>query len=478
MRHFIGRKKEINRLENIKNSYKSEFVAIYGRRRVGKTVLVRTVFNNEFAFQATAIANVNKQQQLLNFHTALEKYCGNQGDTPLPSSWFVAFQQLIAYLETIKTPRKVIFLDELPWFDTPKSDFIQSLEHFWNSWASAREDIILIVCGSAASWMISRLINHRGGLHNRVTEKIHLEPFLLKEAEALLRLKNRAIDRYQIIQLYMAMGGIPFYLEAVSGGKSAAQNIEEICFAKDGLLRTEFENLFQALFSKAERHIAIVRAMATKSKGLTRKEIIELTNLSDSGTTTKLLEELEKSGFIRRYRPFQKKKRNSLFQLVDFYTLFYLKFIEKSDPYDQNNWINAIDNPTHRAWSGYAFEQVCLYHVQQIKQALGIAGVITHTFSWRSSENKDQNTKAAQVDLVIDRRDHVINLCEMKFSLSPFTITKSYAQQLQQKISSFREETRTHKAIHLTMVTTHGLKQNSWSVNLVHNELEMDTLFD
>ena len=371
MQYFIGREKEIKRLEEIKNSYRSEFVAVYGRRRVGKTMLIRQVFNNDFVFQATAIANVSKQQQLLNFVTALRRNDQDAQHQPIPTNWFFAFQQLIDYLEKVKTPKKVIFLDELPWFDNQKSDFIQSLEHFWNSWADARNDIILIVCGSAASWMINELINNRGGLHNRVTEKIQVEAFKLKNAEKLLLLRNPSIDRYQILQLYMVMGGIPFYLEAVKGNQSAAQNIERICFAKDGLLRTEFENLYRALFKNSDRHIAIVRAIATKSKGLTRKEIINISQLSDSGATTKLLDELEKSGFIRKYAPYKKRNRDSLYQLVDFYTLFYLKFIEKSNPLDENSWINAIDHPSQRAWSGYAFEQVCWYHVQQIKTSFG-----------------------------------------------------------------------------------------------------------
>lgn len=474
MQHFIGREKEIKRLEEIKKSYRSEFVAVYGRRRVGKTMLIRQVFENDFVFSATAIANVTRQQQLLNFTTALRKYDPASSKEPVPENWFFAFQQLISYLERTETKKKVIFLDELPWFDNQKSDFVQSLEHFWNSWAAARQDVILIVCGSAASWMINELINHRGGLHNRVTEKIQVEPFNLKEAENLLLLRNPSIDRYQILQLYMAMGGIPFYLETVRGDQSATQNIERICFSTDGLLRSEFENLYRALFKNSERHIAIVRTIATKSKGLTRSEILEQTKLPDSGASTRLLDELEKSGFIRKYSPFQRKKRESLYQLVDFYSLFYLKFIENSDPVDENTWINMLDNPAHRAWSGYAFEQVCLCHVRQVKRALGISGILTQTSGWRSKQKQD----GAQIDLIIDRRDQVINLCEIKFSITPFTITKAYAEQLMHKIGVFREETKTTKALHLTMITTKGLVRNNWSDTLVRNDLKMDVLFE
>ena len=475
MQDFIGRAKEIEKLEQAKTSNRSEFIAVYGRRRVGKTFLIRKVFQDDLVFQATGVANVNKNRQLLNFWGQLREYNDNPNEfIEVPNDWFTAFQHLKSYLKKQKIKRKVIFLDELPWFDTQKSDFLQSLEHFWNGWAALRDDIVLVVCGSAASWMVNKLINHTGGLHNRLTERILLQPFNLKETEALLRLKNPTIDRYQILQLYMVMGGIPFYLDAVKGGQSAAQNVEQICFAPDGLLRYEFENLFAALFKNADRHISVVKALATKAKGLTRNEISDLSGLSTTNKLPRVLNELEKSGFLRRYNPFQKKNRNSLYQLTDFYTLFYLRFIKNNDPADLGNWINGIDHPAVRAWSGYAFELVCLQHIQQIKKALGVAGVITHTSTWRSQKSE----KGAQIDLVIDRRDQVVNLCEMKFSLTEYTITKSYAEQLKQKLASFREETKTKKALHLTFVTANGLKKNGYAVNLVARNLGVEELFE
>jgi len=472
---FIGRNKELQQFKSIKANKRSRFVAVFGRRRIGKTMLIRKAFTDKFTFYATGIANANKKTQLQNFYTALKKQSKTKVTGVIPESWFEAFQLLISSLEKSRQKRKVIFLDELPWFDTAKSGFIQSLEHFWNSWASLRNDIILIVCGSTASWMINKLINHKGGLHNRITEKIHLEPFNLNETERFLKNINKAITRYQVIQLYMVFGGVPFYLENISKQWSITQNIEYLCFAKNGLLCTEFDNLFKALFSKYERHIAIVKALATKAKGLTRSELIKISKLPNSGRTTNILDELEKSGFIRRYIPFQKKKRDSLYQLIDFYTLFYLRFIEKSNPDDEDNWINAIDTPSYRAWSGYAFEQVCLQHLQQIKEALRIGGIISNSSSWKSSASK--NKKGAQIDLVIDRRDGVINLCEMKYSATTYAINKAYASQLQQKINTFKEESKTNKAIHLTMITTNGVKQNAWAVNLLHNNLTMDILF-
>ncbi len=473
MENFIGRQKELELFREVLSQSRSAFIAVYGRRRVGKTMLIRRAFQEKFTFRLTGIANATKTQQLINFHTTLERYVPpQQQHRSVPANWFAAFQQLIDFLETKPGERKVVFLDELPWFDTAKSDFIQSLEHFWNSYASFRNDVILVVCGSAASWMINELINNRGGLHNRVTSKIRLEPFNLREAEILLKQKNAAIDRYQIVQFFMVTGGVPFYLDAFSGKMSAMQNIEEICFANNGLLRDEFNNLFRALFAKAERHISIVEAIASKAKGLTREEVIAHSGLANNGALTKMLTELEESGFLRKYTPFQKSNRQSLYQLVDFYTHFYLKFIKNAQFFDENNWLNAMGGPQYRAWSGYAFEQVCLAHVPQIKHALGIGGIVSQTSSWRGRASET----GAQIDLVIDRRDRVINLCEMKFSELPFTITKSYAAQLRQKMAIFKEQTATTKAVWLTMVTTFGIKENEHSA-IVQRSLEMGVLF-
>lgn len=473
MQQIIGRKQELATLNSLLNSHKSEFAAVYGRRRVGKTFLIRSAYENDFAFQVTGLASATLGQQLTNFHLALRKY---DKDAPLEQadSWLVAFQQLIVYLEKQTLARKVIFIDELPWFDTRSSAFVQALEHFWNSWASARSDIVLIACGSATSWMLHKLINNRGGLHNRVTERLKIVPFTLHECELFLKSRDSVLDRYQIIQLYMFMGGIPYYWDEVSPAESAMQNIERIGFTENGLLRTEFKNLYSSLFSNYERHLGIVSALARKAKGLTRLEIIAATKLPNAGSTTRLLDELEESGFIRKYAPFGNKSRNALYQLVDFYTLFYLRFIDDTRLLDQSNWLVMIDSPGYRAWSGYSFEQICLYHLPQIKRALGISGIQTSTSAWRSKESEN----GAQIDLVIDRRDQTINLCEMKFSINPFEINKKYAEVLRNKVGIFKTETGTRKSVFLTFVTTFGLKKNSHAAGLVQNEVTMEALFE
>lgn len=469
---LIGRKKELTELQALKAAPRSDFVAVYGRRRVGKTYLIRNAFDNQFTFYLTGIANASQSQQLSNFHLAFQKSFSLENGMA-PPSWLEAFQRLIAQLEKQPDGKKIIFLDELPWLDTPRSGFIPALEHFWNSWASARTDILLIVCGSAAAWMINTLINNRGGLHNRVTHRIRLKPFTLAETEEFFKAREAAFDRYSLLLLYMVMGGIPFYLDAVRTTESAAQNIDRLCFSEDGLLHSEFDNLYRSLFQHAEKHIAVIEALSLKSKGLTRQEILAETGYLDGGGLTRTLKELEESNFIRRYPSFGVKQKKMIYQLVDVYSLFYLKWIRWTSSLDINTWINGLDSPAQRAWSGYAFEQVCLSHIDAIKKALGISGVQTQTSAWKSNHS----SKGAQIDLLIDRRDHVINLCEMKFSMHPFSIDKTYAQSLQHKVAVFKSETGTRKAIYLTMLTTYGLAKTTYS-SMVQNELTMEILFE
>jgi uncharacterized protein len=470
---IIGRQKELALLRNLPAKNASSFVAVFGRRRVGKTYLIRNAFNYQFTFQLTGLARGSLKKQLDNFYAALTKAMPHGHSLLYPKDWFWAFQSLSNWLETLPEGPKVIFLDELPWFDTPQSGFVTALEHFWNSWASARRDIVLVVCGSAASWMMHNLINNHGGLHNRVTHRIRVEPFTLAECAAFFAQKAAAYERYQLIQLYMVTGGIPFYLEQLDTGKSVPQNINDLAFLPDAFLRTEFDNLYASLFRKADRHITVVRTLAQKSKGMNREELLQKSGLSDGGSTSKILKELEQSGFIRRYQAFDKKEKNAIFQLNDFYTLFYLRFIENTDPIDKQNWLSGLDSPEYRAWSGYAFEQVCLAHIDQIKSALGISGVQTTTSAWLG----EKDGQKAQIDLVIDRRDQVINLCEMKFSISPFSIDKAYSENLRHKLGLFRAVTGTNKALFLTMITTYGLSKNEYSMSLVQNDLGSEVLF-
>ena len=469
---MVARIKERERLNDLEAAKVSDFVVVYGRRRVGKTFLIREHFAQKFAFYAAGLANTSTRKQLLNFHTSIQKFNTKNLKIETPKNWYEAFQSLEKILAANRCKKKVIFIDELPWFDTSRSGFLSALEHFWNSWASARTDILLITCGSAASWMITKILNNKGGLHNRVTQRMKIEPFTLSECKEYLASKNIQYNHYQMVEMYSILGGIPYYLNLLKKGLSITQSIDELCFSDDGELKNEFNNLYASLFKKAESHVQIILALATKTKGLTRKEIIDFSKIPNGGGTTKVLDELVECGFIRRYFQFDKKNKDCLYQLVDFYSLFYLKFIKNNKLATAGYWIKAIDNPAKRAWSGYAFEQVCLMHTTEIKQKLGISGVLTTESSWRSKDAEN----GVQIDLLIDRRDQVVNLFEIKHSISEFVIDKKYDMEIRNKIGTFQVETKTRKAVWMTMITTFGLQKNMYAMN-IQNELTLEDLF-
>jgi hypothetical protein len=419
------------------------------------------------------MANVEMKMQLLNFNASLQEY--GKTHYPLVKTWFEAFRQLIHLLEhsSKKRGKKVIFLDELPWMDTPRSGFITAFEHFWNGWASSRPDILLIVCGSATSWMINKLIKNHGGLHNRVTKQIFLKPFTLGECEEFYHHYKIVIDRRQIVESYMILGGIPYYISLINKELSLSQNIDALFFGESSDLQEEFSRVYHSLFKHSENYIKIVEVLGQKAKGLTRDEIVAISKLPDGGSLTKMLEELELCGFIRKYRAFDKKNKYNLYQLIDSYTLFYLNFIRNNKQEDKHFWTNMLEHARYRSWSGYAFEQVCLWHIEQIKHKLGISGILSGTASWKSRESDP----GAQVDLLIDRNDKVINLCEMKYAGAEFVIDKRYDENLRNKRGTFVRETKTRKAVHLTMITTYGIKRNEYS-GTIQSEVKMDDLFE
>lgn len=447
-------------------------MAVYGRRRVGKTFLIRQVYRKRLVFQMTGIAKVNTSQQLANFFSAIREVDKSVERDNIPKNWFEAFGILKNYLQKSNEPKKVVFFDELPWIDTPRSNFFSALEHFWNSWASARPDIVLVVCGSAASWMINKVINNRGGLYNRVTQRIRLLPFTLCETESFLRANKIILDRYQILQLYMVIGGVPFYLNEIRQGMSAFQEIDRMAFSPNGFLATEYDNLYRSLFNHADRHITIIETLAGKPQGLSRERIVQFSGLKDGGTLTTILRELEESGFISKSIPFGKKLRDSIYYLSDQYSLFYLKFIKDQHRTGAGSWLTRIDSPSWRAWSGYAYESICFHHISAIKKSLGIRGVYTEESSWID------RARSVQIDLLIDRKDHVINLCEVKFTQQPFTLTKPHKQELEKKLFTFKEESETRKSVFPTLITTFGLKDSVHSLGFIQSVITMDDLFE
>ena len=468
---IIGRERERQILRRCETSGKPEFIAVYGRRRVGKTFLMVEHFGNKFTFSVTGVSEGGTKDQLRVFHASLKKHF--QTDIPEPSNWLQAFGLLEEQLEKdITLGRKVLFIDEMPWLDTAKSKFLPALEHFWNSYASRRNDILLIVCGSAASWIIKNLLNNYGGLHNRVTEKIIVEPYNLYECEAFYRSRGIVMTRQQMAEAYMILGGIPFYMDAMDSMYGLNQNIDLLLFEKNAKLENEFNRLYNSLFRHADNHINIAKTLAKSSNSMTRKELSKASGISDGGGLTKTLEEMEACGLLGRSADIKKKRNGDYYRLEDFYTLFYFKYIESQRGNDPRFWTNYLSYPAHRTWCGYAFERLCMAHSQQIKQRLGITGVLSETYAFRGNNEKGR----AQIDIIIDRRDDVINLCECKFTVQPYELTDKDIADLERKKEVFLQETGTKKAIHVTLITTKGLAHNPYR-NEIQSEITLDDLF-
>jgi AAA+ ATPase superfamily predicted ATPase len=476
MEKLIGREEEKKLFLEALKSKAPELIAVYGRRRVGKTFLVRQVLQKEIVFEFIGTKEANLGQQLANFSKVLGKAVANEKLYSVPDNWPDAFDLLTHHVTPkLQTGKAIIFLDEFPWINTHKSGFLSAFDHWWNSWGTKQNNLIVIICGSAAAWMIQHIVNNKGGLHNRITRKIRLLPFTLQETEAYLKEQNVKLDRYQILQLYMVMGGIPHYLKEIRKGESSAQAIDRLCFGKDGLLQNEFKNLYHSLFDDATRHLAVIKALAKNNSGLTRNEIINAAEVSSGGRITELLDELLESGFITTWLPYDKKSKEAIYKLADEYSHFYIRFVEHSRSRGNGTWLKFSNGQSWKSWSGVAFERVCLKHIAQLKKVLGISVVYTEESAWRYVP---KSGTGAQIDLLIDRRDFVIHICEMKYSESLFAIDKKYAGELENKMDIFRRHTKTKKSLFITMVTTFGIKNNEYASRLVQNSITMDALFE
>lgn len=470
---MIGREPESEFMLNLLDTPKSEMLAVFGRRRVGKTYLIKTVYKEHLSLYITGVQDCPREEQLFLFFEKL-KDAGYQGKRK-PKNWNQAFLMLKEFLKAKKKKKKhVLFFDELPWLASGKSGFLSALAYFWNDWASD-QNIVIVICGSAASWMIEHVVNNKGGLHNRITKKIHLEPFTLYEVDLFLKSKKIHLEKKQIIELYMVFGGIPYYWDELKKGESAIQTINRVCFEKLGLLKTEFDNLYAALFDFHQNHIELVETLAKKWKGFTRNEIIENSTFTNGGGLTKLLDELRTSSFIEAYLPYGKLKKDTLYRLADEYSLFYLTFIKNNTSNKKDTWLKLAEKPVYNNWKGYAFENICLKHIFQLKSKLGIQGVHSQESSFRFVGNEEID--GFQLDLVLDRADNTINICEMKFLEDDFYLTKEYAQKLRKRREGFRKITKTKKQLFTTLITTYGIKHNEHSLGLIDNVMILDDLF-
>jgi uncharacterized protein len=476
MKTIIGRRKEIEKMESLLASPRAEFLAVTGRRRVGKTFLIDAMFSKYYCFSMTGIQNGSLTNQLVNFSMKLSEYDGTLQMKTL-TDWQSAFLHFKQYLKTLDNSKKyVIFLDELPWIDTPKSGFLQMLAHFWNDYLSKEPHFLLVICGSATSWITQKVVNDTGGLHNRITENIHLYAFTLQETQALIQHKGLQYNHEDIAKLYMSLGGIPFYLENLRKGESVAMAIERICFAPTGILYYEYNNLFQALFNNAALHQTIVAALASQPSGMTHLELLQAIKMKQAtGSYQRAVDELIVSDFIMEYVPFGKKKRGTLLKLIDEYCIFYHYFIKSNRRYTQGLWQQLAESQAYKIWAGYAFETLCHKHIQTIKNILQIGAVYTEIYSLRVPAT-DSNG-GFQIDLLIDRKDNCMNLCEIKFYNGSFVISKEYYKQLVEKKQRFIEYTGTRKQVFLTFITNHGVTMNPTAQAIVDVQVRLEDFY-
>jgi uncharacterized protein len=468
---IIGREKEIEKLEESLKSKESELIAVYGRRRIGKTFLVREVYKKQIVFELVGLFRGTMGDQLRNFHDQLKDSSIKFKDSPIPKDWAEAFGLLKKYINGLKAgKKKVIFIDEFPWIATARSKFLMIFENFWNAFCTTKKDLVVIVCGSAAAYMVKNIINNRGGLHNRLSQKIQLEAFNLYETKLLLNSRNIRLNDYSIIQLYMVIGGIPHYLKMLRKGESTVQAVDRLCFEKGGDLTNEFNEVFKSLFGKSILHETIVKGLATSQNGILREELLKVTKLPSNGDFSKALNELIDSGFAQKYAPYGKVQRKSLYRLTDELSLFHIKFIEPYKDQGAGTWSKLFSKPTNVIWSGFVFESICIKHVAQIKKALKIAGIRSINSSWTNGK--------AQVDLVIARDDSRVNLCEMKFYNKEFTIDKKGLINLKNKVEEFTKDTKFKGQVVITMITTYGVEENGNYHEVVENSFKMDCLFE
>lgn len=476
MKKLIGREREIQELERCLASNQSEFVIVYGRRRVGKTFLVDEYFKHSYDFSFVGGHNLSIKKQLRNFAKAIKRYA-KLPKLPKFEDWSEAFDALTDLIESISEDRKkVIFIDEMPWIDTPHSDFVEEFENFWNGWAARRRDILLLASGSATSWMMDNLIENQGGLHCRITSNIYLRPFTLQEVEQYLAMKKSTWDRYQIVQAYMILGGVPFYWSLLDTHASLVQNIDRLFFQKNAILNIEFDELYSALFTNADKYVQVVQLLANHKEGLTRNQIGEGVKL-DGRALTAILRNLERCDFILKYSQLGNKTKDAIYRLSDFYTLFYLKYVHANNSLDEQWWSKHFLTHSVEAWQGQTFELVCLLHTDAIKQKLGIAGIATDIASWRYTPMKDSTEKGAQVDMVISRADRVINLCEIKFAVGKYQITKTYSDYLRDRVELFKAKSKTKYSVVQTLVTTYGVADGINSA-IVQQEVTLEDLFN
>lgn len=477
---IIGRKRELESLEKCFSSKEAQFVTVYGRRRVGKTFLIREFFKGKrcYFFHATGIQGGNMAAQLEKFSHALSKTFHGGARMAVPRNWSEALQALQYEIERVEG-KVVIFLDELPWMATRRSRLLQEIDYYWNNIWAGMSTIILVLCGSSSSWIVRKIIKGKGGFYKRTTLKLPIQPFSLSETREFLRHKKIRLNEKNIVSLYMSLGGVPYYLNLVESQKTSQKNIQRLFFDDNSPLMDEFNTLFDSLFYTPGPYKDIVREIAHHQEGLTWSEIeAKVGSSSRGGSLTDRLENLCFSGYLTKYRQWRDSGED-FYKVTDEFCLFYLRWVEPHEggTFDSDYWLYQASKPAYYSWSGYAFESVCRKHIHKILRALDIRSGAPMN-PWRHASRSWSDDDGAQVDLVVEQLDGAITLIEIKYTDKIFSIDKRYAQDLERKIRVFHDTTGVKEEIFLAMVSANGVRKNVYAKELLSGVATLEDLFN
>lgn len=482
---IVGREDEVQTLRSFLESDRPEFLAIYGRRRIGKTYLIRSFFEGEdvIFFNVTGTKDGLLSDQIAHFTKQIGDVFYRGVQLKSGKNWDKTFEILTDAFKTIQNKKIILFFDEFPWMATKNSKLLQVLDYYWNQYWSVNSQIKLIICGSSASWIIDKIVNNKAGLHNRLTRNINLEPFNLNEASEYLAHLGIKLNKEQILSIYMVMGGVPYYLSKLEKGCSAVQSIERLAFRRKSFLLEEFDNLFSSLFEDHETNIDIIRLIAENRYGLGQEALLKKMGKALHGKTgLRKLKALQDAGFIIAFKPHLHRKKGIYYKVIDEYTLFYLRFIEpirnglSERGLVKGYWDKKHNSSEWNSWSGYAYEAICYKHIGQIRKALDLSPTAIPT-TWRYTPRKGSKEQGAQIDLLFDRDDNAITICEIKYTDQAYSLSKSYAEILHKKVDVFQAITRNKKQIFLAMIVASGLKESIYSKEMIDSEVTLDDLF-
>ena len=485
---ILGRKNEIKKLQRFLESTNPQFLALYGRRRVGKTFLIRSFFSKTdvVLFEVTGRKSGNKKLQLRSFVDSFQEIFKVPVIGEI-SSWAQAFKLITAYVEEENEKKIVVFLDELPWLAGKDGELLRELDYVWNSKWSKFPNFKLIICGSSASWIIDKIISDKGGFHNRLTARINLQPFLLATSKEFLIAQGFKLTNRQIVDLYIILGGVPYYLSLLDPQVSIGQNIDNLVFKKDGELYQEYNLLFSSLFDDSELHSSIVNELSLSRNGLEIEVLAEKLQVLRNGSLTRALKQLEEAGFVRRYIPYGKQRRNGFYRLIDEYSFFYNRFIKptvhRSIGLSENYWVGTMNSQKYYTSAGYSFETLCHKHYHSILRALQISGIQTSVHSWQYNpkikryDNMTGEGSGAQIDMLFDRADSLISLCEIKYTSKPYTMTKADYSKLKHASAIFAERTKTKKQLNWILISAEGARRNAYLDEVYASVLDVDSLF-